>query len=681
MARNSTGGRLKILDIERQLGVWWPLGFSRHKDRLKIPIVKRLEDGVKRITPVFGAKNQMEIRASEELKGEAERLFADVGPELWPDAEHDRSAWLTDATQNDLNGQYPRDLYWSNDEDRARLWDLFYLLVIAKTIRYYENHGRGWSYEADPAEIKAEHAELGGADGLVERLSDDADDANHSAGMASQGASHLDAGGPQRTQYSPSGFTPVNGTVSRPAVDGDDGHATENEQIQATSIGAFRPAMVPAGDDSLPPTAPSPRSSKKRKGTEDTDPPAGKRVRQHSATHAPGVSFTPVSFPPPHPTPPNSVKSSGQNIEPGPTAQISTTLHPATADALNNGGSATPDGNRKSPALSSGPGLNGQTTSGRLASMTVDIAPAPSRSAVEEILGMFADSPIARQVLLQDGNRLTMAEAEHLRRIFESVPAARTDGQAFMAELSRVSATNNSPFFEHHLGHLRTDQAEREPNVGDNEFMTRPANGDRFADTPNPASGGRQPQYTPNGVMGPPQYVRNPFHGASGLPRHDPDAGALRALGHNDLGNGRPPFGAAVGHQIAHPFAPAQGADLHPAGARSNAHDIFERTEVEIDWWADGQVQGFIKLEAGDDVDILFRKIEEEMPPTLQDRDVRAVRIEHLNPVPNTGRPFNARIPRRTPGRRAGLDALVRRLEQQAVGSVPELLVTVEWET
>ena len=114
------GGRLKILDIERSLGVWWPLGFSRHKDRLKIPIVKRLEDGVKKITPVFGAKNQTEIRASDELRVEAERLFADVGPELWPDAEHDRSEWLVDATQNDLAGQYPSNLYYANDADRAK---------------------------------------------------------------------------------------------------------------------------------------------------------------------------------------------------------------------------------------------------------------------------------------------------------------------------------------------------------------------------------------------------------------------------------------------------------------------------------------------------------------------------------------------------------------------------------
>ena len=38
----------------------------------------------------------------------------------------------------------------------CRLWESFYLLIVAKCIRYYENHGRGWHYEPEPLDGQAE---------------------------------------------------------------------------------------------------------------------------------------------------------------------------------------------------------------------------------------------------------------------------------------------------------------------------------------------------------------------------------------------------------------------------------------------------------------------------------------------------------------------------------------------
>lgn len=113
------GGRLKILDIERKLGVWFPLGLSRHKDRLKIPLLKNFNDEIKRLTTSYGGKTQAEIRDSDTLRKDAEHLFAKFGPDLWSDDKQERLTWLADASQNDLGGAYPRDLYYSKEEDRA----------------------------------------------------------------------------------------------------------------------------------------------------------------------------------------------------------------------------------------------------------------------------------------------------------------------------------------------------------------------------------------------------------------------------------------------------------------------------------------------------------------------------------------------------------------------------------
>ena len=113
------GGRIKILDIERKLGVWFPLGLSRHKGRLEIPLLKDLNEGITRLTTSYGGKNQAEIRDSETLRMDAENLFQKYGPKLWSDNTQDRSRWLADASQNNLNGAYPRDLYYSKQEDKA----------------------------------------------------------------------------------------------------------------------------------------------------------------------------------------------------------------------------------------------------------------------------------------------------------------------------------------------------------------------------------------------------------------------------------------------------------------------------------------------------------------------------------------------------------------------------------
>lgn len=120
-------GKLNILELEKSLGIWWPRGLSRQKDARKIPVIGKLLHEIDRVTQTYGGLAQREIRRSTDLRQAASETFMNLGGELWPDGEQDRSAWLvSDAAKDDLGGLYPKNLYFSDPNDReksvASLW-------------------------------------------------------------------------------------------------------------------------------------------------------------------------------------------------------------------------------------------------------------------------------------------------------------------------------------------------------------------------------------------------------------------------------------------------------------------------------------------------------------------------------------------------------------------------------
>ncbi|KAK5133423.1 hypothetical protein LTR08_007762 [Meristemomyces frigidus] len=636
------GGRLKILDIERSLGVWWPLGFSRHKDRLKIPIVKRLEDGVKRITPVFGAKNQTEIRASEELRVEAERLFADVGPELWPDAQHDRSEWLVDAATNNLAGQYPSNLYYSNDADRARLWDLFYLLIIAKTIRYYENHGRGWHYETVETQSNERTEHDGGGNGLPDHLSDDADDSDYETRSPSNDlVPRPSSQRRQQPRHSPSGFTPVNGASLQYQTNSGDASNRPFEQPPATSIGGFRTAQPAASGQKLP----SPGTNK-RPESEDAELPESKRAKQQSTVRDPTSA-----------TEPNNISIERDR-------PLSNKDAIGTDPYSHNGTSETPHTlDPPAPNATHSPSVLAQDASLKLESMS-----APQSGSAKETTpastsrAIFADGPDAAKPSDIDELHLDTAGSStrtgsEMSHQTENVPSQPMQASAFPSGHSLAGKGGRSHRAKYRaIAHAAPGAAEPSDVAGKRKTST-----------------GRQhpPSQLLNGASAreviAPQYL--PTMASYSSPYE-------HAVSNAALDNPSATYYAPLGPTQA-PIVPARHA-ANVVVPRFNNDEVFAVTEVEIDWWADGQVQGFMQLDANDNVDTFFGKLDDEMPPTLKDRAVRAVRIEHLNPEPQSGKPFNARIRR---GGFAGFKALIRRIQQQRVGAVPELMVTVEWET
>ena len=505
-----------------------------------------------------------------------------------------------------------------------RLWDSFYLLIVAKCIRYYENHGRGWHYETEPMEGLTEETVdrevLNGAAAHLHEadVASDYEEGDTSVHPADDGTERLPEVGPKPSSH----FTPVNSFNTFNSI---------NHLIQDDDSAAPEPA---AEDSSIKVSAESnvPHRSRKRTSLPPTASPAMKKAR----TSEPSIPTSQEPFVPKD-QPPNSAHPNGSH---------SNGAHTNSAIAGNN---------QRDQPLAPHVGMPQSYNTGAF-QLTSGTHPM-----VNEVLGPFMDSPVVSQLIGPNGPVLARPDWERLRSVFENVPATRVDAQALVAELSKKPM--GAPA-EQGLGNLPAGiKPERQASpaiTGSSSGLpslasiAQPSPVSRFGEMPRPGLGAVSSNTgLPNGTS-----WRAASYAPPTIPHHSPPQ------------NGTPTAGTPIEHRRSLEMTPSGGADAMYS-------DALERAEIEIDWWAEDQPQGFIQLEAGDDATSFFRKIEEEMPPKLKDRAVRAVRVEHLNPPPNSGRAFNARIRR---GAEAGYKALARRLRQLKDGSTPELMVTVEWE-
>lgn len=78
-------------------------------------------DPLKELTPlIWEHKNCRRIvRQDVRLTSRVEDVFGRYGPLLWPDEAEDR-IYVVNATLDDRNGLYPRDLYYTNLDDRKK---------------------------------------------------------------------------------------------------------------------------------------------------------------------------------------------------------------------------------------------------------------------------------------------------------------------------------------------------------------------------------------------------------------------------------------------------------------------------------------------------------------------------------------------------------------------------------
>ncbi|KAK0265684.1 hypothetical protein LTS09_000920 [Friedmanniomyces endolithicus] len=139
-------GKLKVLECERKMGVWWPRGLRRRGGRNAFQVIRDLNAGLQKVIEKYCKNEPNAALPLAELEASANEVFDSIGPRMWPtpeaDAEGGRFQWLANAWENDLEGLYPLDLYYAHDEDRPLLRRHFNDMVVARCIIYNKNHSR-----------------------------------------------------------------------------------------------------------------------------------------------------------------------------------------------------------------------------------------------------------------------------------------------------------------------------------------------------------------------------------------------------------------------------------------------------------------------------------------------------------------------------------------------------------
>ncbi|GAB7323903.1 hypothetical protein MBLNU13_g07331t1 [Cladosporium sp. NU13] len=137
-----------IKEVEAQLGFNFKSGLSvdqRVKEQVE---TLDLFNGINNIKETYKTIIRSEIYSSEDVRRDAEELFKQLGPKLWPDYVRTNShppAWLfypgkPRTDESPLRELYPRPLFFSNQKDRSILSQHFYDMICWKIRRYTERH-------------------------------------------------------------------------------------------------------------------------------------------------------------------------------------------------------------------------------------------------------------------------------------------------------------------------------------------------------------------------------------------------------------------------------------------------------------------------------------------------------------------------------------------------------------
>jgi hypothetical protein len=119
--------RYSVLKAQAQLGFNFGRGLSREDRARKTDETGRLPVRIREINEAYGHLNLREIRNSEDFRLQAEQLFHDIGPALWPDFDKINGPfppWLLrpgrpTANDNKHRDLYPEPLFFSDYNDRT----------------------------------------------------------------------------------------------------------------------------------------------------------------------------------------------------------------------------------------------------------------------------------------------------------------------------------------------------------------------------------------------------------------------------------------------------------------------------------------------------------------------------------------------------------------------------------
>ena len=109
---------IRVLRFEKQLGFLWEWGMSRNTaESNKVPAVKRLREDIDKAKARCVTILPRELRRSANFQNLCRKLFERHARHVWPPPPADRSAWLVDATENNWDGLYVRNLYFGEHDN------------------------------------------------------------------------------------------------------------------------------------------------------------------------------------------------------------------------------------------------------------------------------------------------------------------------------------------------------------------------------------------------------------------------------------------------------------------------------------------------------------------------------------------------------------------------------------
>lgn len=108
-------------ELEARLGFNFTSGISRTRGARDFRVISELLDGIDEINTRYVAYGLKHIRISKRIKKQAEQIFYDLGPSLWPARDEGYCPWLFSRSSEEsslLAKAYPKDLSYSDSDDR-----------------------------------------------------------------------------------------------------------------------------------------------------------------------------------------------------------------------------------------------------------------------------------------------------------------------------------------------------------------------------------------------------------------------------------------------------------------------------------------------------------------------------------------------------------------------------------
>ena len=107
--------RETTLDLVRRLGLIAPLTKKKQEYNINYPVKTLQEDGIDAAIFEHCHRSNEDIRASRQLRTEADTLRDTYGRELWRPGS--RRPGLLGAGDARAHGFYPKELYWNDAQD------------------------------------------------------------------------------------------------------------------------------------------------------------------------------------------------------------------------------------------------------------------------------------------------------------------------------------------------------------------------------------------------------------------------------------------------------------------------------------------------------------------------------------------------------------------------------------